>query len=214
VRLVDDEQRVVLPARRGELGQRGGVPEHGVDGLDHHHGAGLPAPGQRRAHRRDVVVAHGGHGRAGEPGAVDERGVDVGVGDQQRAGIAQGRQQAGVGGVAAGEDQRGLPAGELAQLALEPPVHGGGADDQAGRAGPGAEAVQGLPGGREHAGVPGEPQVVVGGEVERALGRRAVLADHVPGPPDAGPVGEPRPERGHRTAPAATARGAAPGQVS
>ena len=114
VRLVDHEQSVVRRAQLGQLRQRSRVAEDRVDGLGQHQ----RALGRRRArscraarpHRVDVAVRDDGEPGAGQPGGVDQRGVDVGVGDDVRRAVGQGGDHGEVGGVAGRQHQRARAA--------------------------------------------------------------------------------------------------------
>ena len=117
VRLVDHEESAALLARRGQLHERGGVAQHRVDGLDQDHRPPVARRGECAAYGGDVVVRHDRHVGAREADRVDERGVHVGVGDDEGVAVGERRDDAEVGVVAGREDQgRGLPqvGGDLA----------------------------------------------------------------------------------------------------
>ncbi len=174
--LVHHQQGAVAGAEFGGRGQRGRVPEHRVDGFENHGDARLGRRAvlvlqQQPFDVPEAVVLGGFHPRAGEPGAVDQAGVGVGVEDEEAAGPAEGTEHAEVRGVAAGEDQRLGPSGVPAQRSFQLAVDRQGARGHAAGGGPGAVFVHGRGRGGPDLGVPAQAQVVVGGQVrERTAG--------------------------------------------
>jgi hypothetical protein len=114
-------------------------------------------------------VVHG----AAEADAVDERGVDEAVGDDDVVLGQDGLEDAGVGVHAGGEEERVLGAEEGRQLVLELAVDVLGAADEAHRGHAVAAGLQAVVRRLDHVGVAREPQVVVGAHVDDLLEGRA-----------------------------------------
>ena len=169
VGLVDDEQRTGGRAGLGELDQRRGVTEHGVDRLGQHQHPPVAGAGEGGPDRGHVVVRRHHDLGPRQPGGVDQRGVDVGVGDDQGGPVDERGDHREVGVVAGRGDQRRRPAQEGGQLALEVVVQGEGPGHQAGGAGAGAPEGRRLGRGGADLRVPREAEVVVAGQVEHGL---------------------------------------------
>ena len=170
VRLVDEQHRVVAAGDRGELGQRGRVAEDGVDRLDQHHGPRLGPLGQQPLDGGDVVVGRPRPPGPGTGGRVDERGVHVGVGDDQGVGVGQGGDRAEVGVVAGREHQRAVGLQQAGERPLQLLVQRQRAGDQPGGAGPAAVRLRRGDRPGDHGRVPQQPEVVVAGQVQQAVG--------------------------------------------
>lgn len=179
-----------------EVGERGGVAEDAVDGLDddeHPRGAGR---GDELGDVGDVVVARDDDASAREAGGVDEGGVDVGVGHDGRAGVGEGGDGREVGVVARGQHERRCRPGQRRELGLQALVDRQGAADQPRRPGPAAVLAHRGDGAVDDERVLKQPEVVVAGEVEQAVvgahreaaGEARGLAPRV----DLGEVGEQR----------------------
>jgi hypothetical protein len=189
VGLVGHEHRLVPGTDVSELGHRGSVAEHGVDGLDQDDRACLGAAREEALDRPDVVVRHHLHGRAREPARIDHRGVHVRVGDDQRVAVGQGRHGGEVGVVARGQRERRREAGEVRQPALEVFVHAERARHQARGSRAGAVPPGSVDGRRDHVRMPTQPEVVVAGEVDHRPGR--VAGEQAPGQARALPLSSP-----------------------
>ena len=118
VRVVDEQGGAELPAGGGESGQRGRVAVHREDRVGDDDGRSV-VRAERLAHGVGVGVRDDLGGAAGEPAAVDERGVVARVGDDEGAVRGERGDGGEVGRVAGGEDERGLEAAEVGQLAFE-----------------------------------------------------------------------------------------------
>ena len=119
VGLVDDQQGAVRRAHAGQLGERRGVAEHGVDRLDDDHRAALSGAGQGSRDGGDVVVGHDGHVGAAEPDRVDQRGVHVCVGDDQALTVHERGHHRQVGGVAGRQHEGPGLSEEAGEVGLE-----------------------------------------------------------------------------------------------
>ncbi len=181
VGLVGDEHGSPRGADLGQLGDRRGVAEDGVDRLDQHHRARVGARGQHLVHGGDVVVGDHLHRGPAEPAGVDHRGVHVGVGDDQGVGVGQGGDGREVGVVAGREHQRGREPGERGQRLLELLVEAQRAGDQARGARAGAVLLGRRDRALDHPRVPGQAEVVVAGQVDHRL--RRVPGDQAAGQP-------------------------------
>jgi hypothetical protein len=104
---------------------------------------------------------------SGEAAAVDQGGVDVGVGDDRRLAAGQGGDRTHVGQEAGGEHQRRRRSAEAGQLVFQLGVQVGGAGDQAGAGRAGSPAQGGRGGRAADPFVAGQAQVVVAGQVEQ-----------------------------------------------
>jgi hypothetical protein len=87
MRLVDQQHGIVAGTGVGEVGQRRGVAQDGEDRLGQHERAWLGTSAQSLVDRRDVAVRRHDDACSGEPAGVDERCMDVRVGDHERAGV-------------------------------------------------------------------------------------------------------------------------------
>ena len=165
VGLVDQQHRPVLPADLMQPAQRG---QHAV-GTEHrvgdHHGAFLPAGGERL--RDGVGVPVRGHHdtRPRQPAGVDQRGVARRIRDHQRSRPGEPRHRGQVGGVARREHQSRVGPDEAGQRALELLMQFGvpGHQSRPGRARP--PGAQRPHPGLDHRRVRGQSQVIVGGQV-------------------------------------------------
>ena len=173
VGIVDHQHRPVPFAHAGEVRHRREVALHREDGVGHHE----PAAGVDRA-ECPFQVGHVGmpvddDPRAREPAPVDDARVVQLVREDGVLTPGQRRDRAGVGQVAGREDDRVLASFQPGQRRLEAPVRFAGARHE-----PGGTAARSPPSGRgrsrpAQARIGGEPQVVVGAEL-----------DHLPAPQD------------------------------
>ena len=112
---------------------------------------------------------HDGHVGAAEPDGVDQRGVHVGVGDDQALAVDERGDRRQVGVVAGRQHEgRGL-AEEAGEVGLELGVQRQGAGDQPRGAGAGAPGPCCFGGRGDDGRVAREAEVVVAGQVERAV---------------------------------------------
>jgi hypothetical protein len=130
VSLVNEQDRVVAPGDLVELRQWGRVTQDRVDGLDDDHRPGLAACAQDPLDVGGVVVTGDRDLCPGQPGCVNERGMDVGVRDDQGVGAGQGGNRTEVGVITGGEHQCTAGLEQLGQGALELVVDRQGAGDQ------------------------------------------------------------------------------------
>jgi hypothetical protein len=107
------------------------------------------------------------------PDPVDDRGVVEFVADDRVTLAKEHLEDAAVGVEARGVEDRRLHPEELTEGALEPVVLGLGAADEAHRGHPETPLVERRLGGRDDVRVVGEPQVVVGAEVQGVASRGA-----------------------------------------
>ena len=168
VRLVDDEDRVVLVRQLFEGGQVGHIAFHAEHAVgDDELIAGGLALG-RVEHPRQLgqvaVLVDEPLGLA-QADRVDDRGVVEGVGEDRvlRRGGQRGH-HAHVRVPATDEGRRGLAADERADFPLQLEVAGHRPADEADGGGAHAELLDGIAGGGEHLGVVGQTEVVVGGQ--------------------------------------------------
>jgi hypothetical protein len=182
VGLVDEQ-----PGRPRVPAQVGHVAVHRVQRLEHE-------PVEAGGHRGGVGVRQDPAGRAPQPQAVDDRGVDERVAAEGHPGLGDRGQEAHVG-VPPRIEQQGPPPEPLAEGVLELAVHGPRAGDEPGAGAPAAA------GRCLHLGVGGEPEVVVaaGHEDLAPVEQRAGRARRREGPdppeavvgPDLGQAGLP-----------------------
>ena len=168
-----------------EFRERGGVPEHAVDRLGEHDGVRLAARGQCGLDRIDVVVTGDRHAGTGEAAGVHQGCVDVRIRDDQVATARQRTHRAEVRQVTGGEDQCGGLCAEPGQSLLQFLVHTQGAGDQARGPGSGAPGPRRGRGSLDDAWIPGQPEVIVAGQVQqrpRPTAGRKTAADAVPLP--------------------------------
>ena len=172
--LVDDQHGVVRLGDRGQLDERCGVAEHGVDGLDEDEGTRLGAVAQGLLDCGEVVVTRD-HQRTGlgQPTGIDQGRVHMGVADDQRVRVGEGGDDPEVGVVARGEGEGGGMSGERREGRLELGVQLEGAGDEPRCAGAGSPLPRRGRRGLDHARVAAEPEVVVAGQVDDVGGRRA-----------------------------------------
>ena len=153
------------------------VAVHREDAVgDDHPGAGPGRRDQLRLQVGHVGVPVAVAGRLGEAHPVDDRRVVEGVGDDRVLRAEEGLEDAAVRVEAGGEQDGVLGAEERRELRLQRLVQGLGPADEPDAGHP--EAPPGERVGRrgDHPRVVGEPEVVVGAEVQRVgarLGRRA-----------------------------------------
>ena len=189
MRLVHEQQRAVLGLEFDQLGQRRAVAVHAEDRLrqDEHPRVGMlpPRPLEMVLQlAQGIVREHPQHGSA-RPGGVHERSVAELVQDQDIVLVDDRPDGSGRRRVAAGERQRGLRALELSELFFQPAVRRPRAADQPRRPRADAVLVDGGLGGLAQERIIGQPEVIVGGEVDqpsaggqfhRAVRRRLHLA--------------------------------------
>ena len=174
VRVVHEHHGVVLLGQRDDLVQLGEVAVHGEHAVgDDHAEALVLVLLQLLLQVPHVGVLVGVLHRLAQPHAVHDGGVDQPVGDHHVLVVQAGLEHAGVGVHAGGEEQRVLGAEELRQLVLEFAVDVLGAADEAHRRHPVAAAVQPGVRRRDHVGMAGQPEVVVGADVDALFDFRA-----------------------------------------
>ena len=165
VRLVDEQAHVVAPRELDDLLERGDVavePEEALGGDQRAAAVGLPQPPREVL---GVAVVVGERVRAGEPAAVDDRGVVELVGKT----TSPRRASAGITPRLASEPE---PNSSAARAPLKPrgaPRAGGAASScprRPRRAGADAPAHRGVGRGLAHARVVGEPERVARAEQE------------------------------------------------
>uniref|UniRef100_V5XJQ0 Uncharacterized protein n=1 Tax=Mycolicibacterium neoaurum VKM Ac-1815D TaxID=700508 RepID=V5XJQ0_MYCNE len=173
VRLIDHQQRAESAAHLVQFAQRGQHPVGAEHRLGDHDGTLLGPGRQRIGDRRDIAVR--GHRDAGprQPARVDDRGMGQRVGHQQRAGTGQRYQRPDIRGVARGEHQGRLESGEIGECGLELLMQFGVTGDQARAPGAGTPGAQRLHAAGQHIGVLGQPEIVVGGQIELGADGRA-----------------------------------------
>ena len=167
VGLVHHHHGVVALGQLHHLPQRRDVPVHAEDRFGDDE---LPRVGgrifQQALQVLHVAVAVHRHRRPREPAAVDDAGMVQLVAEDQVVFLHQRGDDSHVGLVSAVEHQRRFGSLETRDAPLQLLVRGHVARDQPGRSRAAAVAVQRLPGGFLQRGMVGEPQVVVGGEVQ------------------------------------------------
>ncbi len=163
---------------------------------------------QRGIDGGDVAVRRHHHPGPRQPAGVDQGGVRVGVGHQQRTRTRQPDDSAQVGGVPRGEHQARCGADELGELGLEFLVQLGVAGDQARTGGAGAPGAQRRDTAVDDVGMLGQTEVVVGRQVQLGGRRRAAAAASGAARPRAA-AARPRPAR-----PAVTSRWRPPWEFS
>ena len=180
VHLVEIGQRIVLLGQGHGAGQVGDVAVHGIDALEGNQLRRIDRRiDQHRFQMLQVVVAEDVPLGAAIADAGDHRGVvqRVGIDDQARQHLGQGRQRRLIGHEARGQQQRGFLAVQLGEFGLQFDVIMGGAGDVARAAGAGAGLVDGLVHGVGDDGVLPLADIVVG-----APDHDVALAAVIPGP--------------------------------
>jgi len=121
VRIIEQHHRVRVVGPLHDLRHGRDVAVHAVDTVDgDQHASGLrPHAFERLGEGLDVAVTEDRDLGAGEPGAVDDRGVVELVGDQHVAASDESRDHPDVRHVAGVEGQRGLASEERCELGLE-----------------------------------------------------------------------------------------------
>ncbi len=170
VGLVDQQEGAELLLDGDQLGQAADVAVHGEDAVGDDEGAvgGLSAA-QLLAQAFGVVVAEALDLHAGHAAGVEQAAVAEAVDDDAVVGAEEAGDQAEVGHVAGAEGESGLGAFVLGEGALHLVVDVEGAGEQAGAAGAGAVAVDGVLGGGVDAGMSDQTEVVVGGHHEHVM---------------------------------------------
>ena len=169
VRVVDHHHRVVPLGQVADLAQAGDMPVHREDAV----GGDQPPAGARRLDQARLQLVHvavsvAQPSRLAEPDAVDDRGVVQLVGDDRVAVVQEHLEEAAVGIEAGRVEDRVVGAEERREPLLESAVDALRAADEAHRRHPVAPALERLGGRRLHLGVAGQPEVVVGAEVDQA----------------------------------------------
>jgi hypothetical protein len=163
VGLVHDQSSVVPGAALERLCQIDGVAIHREHRIGDQHRPARPF-GDQPGRLSEVEVGIDRHVGAGQPCAIDDRGVVELVGDDPGAGATEHAEHSEVGGEAGREHQRRLGALPAAKPGLELVVNRPCAADQPGRTRPRAPA----PGGRhrrlDHRRVGAQTEIVVGGK--------------------------------------------------
>ena len=189
VGFVDQEHRIVLFGQFGEARERGEVAVHAEERV----GGDQPAAEVARCAEhlfecfRVAVRVDEARG-PGQPAAVDEAGVVLGVGKDRVAVVHQRGNDAGVGGEAGREDKGCFGAFELGEAALQFGVTRRTATHQRTRATAPPFALDRRAGGRCQPRVRRQAEVVVRAEVhqlaaiERNRGRLRTVADRQPSP--------------------------------
>lgn len=171
MRVVDHDHGPVAVGEVADLGERRDVSVHGEDAVGDDEAA--PRPGgflELLLQVGHVAVGVAVALRLGQADAVDDRGVVEGVGDHRVLRAEQGLEDSAVGVEAGGVEDRVLLAEEGREPLLQLLVDLLGAADEAHGRQAVAPAVQGLVCRGDDLGVVGEPQVVVGAEVEDLTG--------------------------------------------
>ena len=167
VRVVDEHHGAVAVGDGADLVEPGQVAVHGEDAIgDHQPDPGVGRLAELRLEIRQVGVRVAVPARLGEPDAVDDRGVVEGVGDDGVLLPEQRLEDPAVGVEAGGEEDGVGEAEEGRQAPFQLPVQVLRAADEAHRGQAVAACVEGRARGVEEPRVAGEPQVVVGAEVQ------------------------------------------------
>ena len=149
-------------------GKRADVAVHRVDALDHHQLL-APHPGHLALEVHRVVVPEEDGLGLGEDGPVDDGGVRVLVEEDRVARPHEGGDEADVGAVAGREDDAGFLALEARELVGELLVDLEGPGQDRGPRGPQAVLLDRLGRRALDLGTVGDPEVVVGREVQEVL---------------------------------------------
>ena len=173
VRVVDHHQGVVALGQVADLVERREVAVHREDAV----GDDQPTPGALAASQLLLEVGHVPVAvaqalRLAQPDAVDDRGVVELVGDDRVLGAEQHLEHAAVGVEAGREQDRGLGAEKRGELVLELDVLGLRAADEPHAGHPEAPRVERACAAATSRGSFGQPQVVVGAEVQDVLAAR------------------------------------------
>ena len=162
VRFIDDQDGVVILGGFRQPGERGGVPVHAEEGLgDQQPAAGGTCLVEEACGSLRISVGIDGDSSAREAAAVDDAGMVECIGDDHVIRACQGGQDADVGLIARGEDERGLAVEESGQLPLELAVRRKVAGDQSGGGGAETLACGGSGGSGGQGRVIGQAEVVV-----------------------------------------------------
>ena len=171
VGLVHHQSSVVPGAALERLCQIDGVAIHREHRIGDQHRPARPF-GDQPGRLSEVEVGIDRHVGAGQPCAIDDRGVVELVGDDPGAGATEHAEHSEVGGEAGREHQRRLGALPAGKPGLELVVNRPCAADQPGRTRPRAPA----PGGRhrrlDHRRVSAQTEIVVGGKRDDRGGGR------------------------------------------
>ena len=164
---VDHHQRVVFVGERADLFQLGDMAVH----REHAVGDDEPEAGVRRRFQAGLQFVHVGVGvavalRLAQPHAVDDRGVVERIGNDGVALVQQRLEHAAVG-VETGGEQDGVVLVEMrGDLALQRAMLVLRAADEAHRGHAEAVGVERLARRRDHLGMIGEAEIVVGAEID------------------------------------------------
>ena len=153
-----------------QLRQAADVAVHREDAVGDDEGAvgGLSAA-QLFAQAFGIVVAEALDLHAGHAAGVEQAAVAKAVDDDAVVGTEQAGDQAEVGHVAGAEGERGLCALVFGQIALHLLVNVEGAGEQAGAAGAGAVAMDGVLRGGVDPGMSDQTEIVVGGHHQHVM---------------------------------------------
>ncbi len=169
--LVDQHVGFVFLADFDEFLERRRIAQHRVDAFQHHQPVArlVAEPAQAGVEARRIVVLEAHHLGLGLLAGVVDRGVAVGVDQQEVFGAHQVRDDPEIGLVAGREDHAVLLAVERGDLFLERHVLGVAAvgDARAGRAG--ALGTDRLDGGFHAGRVEGQAEVVIGADEQGLL---------------------------------------------
>lgn len=180
VGIVNQEHGVVLFAELDHLVQLGRITVHRENAVGHHQ----PQPLVLVHLELFLEVGHVGmlesivHGAA-QPDAVDQRGMNQAVGDDDIILGQDGLEHPGVG-IHAGREEDGVfRTQELGHLPFQLLVDVLGAADKAHRGHSEAPGFQPLVGGLDHLGMAGQAEVIVGAHVDDLLQRRTGRKFHL-----------------------------------
>ena len=169
VRVIDGEDRVILPGQRREIGQLGDVAFHREDAV------GEDELATRSARGLELLLEIGHVGvlvdgrlalgdRLGEPSRIDDGRVIQLIGNDDVRLAQDGRAESLIGVPAADVAERRLAADESRERVLELAMYRERAADEAHRSGAGAPALERVLAGLHDLGDGTQAEVVVGGE--------------------------------------------------
>ena len=162
--LVDQQPGAVTVLDFDEVSQRGLVAEHGIQPFNNHQRAPCAVTEATEAPIEvfRIVVAKPDRLGVGQPTAIIDAGMAVGVDQQVIIASGQSRQGAEVGLVAGRKDDRARPSEGRGEILLQRPVPGVAAVGHARTGRSGAQLLQRVAPGGDDFGVKGQPEVVVG----------------------------------------------------
>ena len=167
--IVDRQGRAVLAADLEEPGHLGDIALHGIHPVDHHELARVGMLFQFAVQGGKVAVVEPDRLPLGHLRAVHDRSVVQLVQEDHVLAAHQPGNQTDVGVVAGREDDTVFLPQELGQRGLELQMKIQGPVQEAAPGAAGPIAVQRVPGGCQHSGMMGEPEVVVRAQHDPAL---------------------------------------------